>query len=46
MIKDDGYVDIGLACASVCLVVNRDMSGRQADQLNSSVFEAIERLTT
>jgi hypothetical protein len=39
------YVEVGLACAGVCTALDRGMSGRQADQISRSVFEAIEELT-
>lgn len=40
------YVELGLVCAGVCKALDRGMGGRQADQFSSSVFEAIEQLTT
>jgi hypothetical protein len=40
------YVELGLACAGVCKALDRGMNGRQADQFNRSVFEAIEELTS
>ena len=42
MIKDNAYVELGLACANVCLVLNRGTSGRH--EVSQSVFGAIERL--
>ena len=45
MISKADYVELGLACASVCEALNRGIHGRQADQLSQSVLEAIEKLT-
>ena len=46
MINETDYVDLGLACAEVCSVLDQGMRGRRVDELGRSVFEAIERLTT
>ena len=40
------YVNLGLACADVCRALDRGLNGRQVDELNQSVFEAIGQLTT
>ena len=40
------YVELGLACAEVCKALDRGMNGRQMNDLNQSLFEAIEQLTT
>ena len=40
------YVELGLACADICEAIDRAMKGRRMDNLNQSVFEAIEQLTT
>jgi hypothetical protein len=40
------YVDLGLACADVCKVLDRGMKGRRADELSQPVLEAIEQLTS
>lgn len=45
MVNETGYVDLGLACADVCRVLDRGMSGRRIDKLSQSMFEAIEQLT-
>ena len=45
MINEADYVDLGLACAEVCRVLDRGMRGRQADELGQPVLEAIEQLT-
>jgi hypothetical protein len=46
MVNRTDYVELGLACAGVCKSLDRGTDGRRADQLNQSVFEAIERLAT
>jgi len=46
MINEADYVDLGLACAEVCGVLDQGMRGRRVDELGQSVLEAIERLTT
>ena len=45
MINEVDYVDLGLACADVCRVLDRGMRGRRMDELGQSVFEAIGQLT-
>ena len=45
MINEVDYVDLGLACADVCRVLDRGMNGRRVDELSHSVVEAIEQLT-
>jgi hypothetical protein len=46
MAKRKDFVELGLACADICKAIDRGMNGRQADNFNQSVFEAIEQLTT
>ena len=46
MIDKTDYVELGLACADVCKVLNQGINGRRVDQLGPSVLKAIERLTT
>ena len=45
MIDKVDCVELGLACADVCSALGRGMKGRQVDELNQSVLEAIEELT-
>ena len=45
MINKADYVDLGLACADVCIALDRGMKGRRADALSQSVCDAIEQLT-
>ena len=42
--NDMDYVNLGLACADVCGALDRGMNGREADEFNQSVFEAIAQL--
>ena len=46
MMNQAGYVDLGLACAEVCAVLDRGLKGKRLSDLNDSVLEAIEQLTT
>ena len=46
MINEVDYVDLGLACADVCRVLDRGIRGRQVNELAQPVLEAIEQLTT
>lgn len=45
MVSEVEYVELGLACASVCEALNRGMGRGRADQLSQSVLEAVEKLT-
>ena len=40
------YVELGLTCANICRALDRGMSGRKLDDLNRSVCDAINQLTT
>ena len=40
------YVDLGLACADVCTVLDRGFRGKGLNDLSDSVCEAIKQLTT
>jgi hypothetical protein len=46
MIEEAGYVDLGLACADVCRVLDRGLKERRADELNQPILEAIGSLNT
>jgi hypothetical protein len=46
MANDPGYVDLGQACGDVCQILYRSLQGKQLDQLNQSVLDAIGVLTT
>jgi len=40
------FVELGLACADVCTALNRGLKGKKLNDLNGSVVEAINQLTT
>jgi hypothetical protein len=46
MANDQDYVDLGEACGDVCQALYQKLKGRQLDQLNQSVLDAIGVLTT
>ena len=46
MINKTDYVELGLACADVCRALERAMNGKKEDDLNQSMSEAMNRLTT
>ena len=46
MINEADYVNLGLACADVCTALGRGLKGKSLDDLNGSVVEAINQLTT
>ena len=39
------YVELGLACADVCNALDRGLNGKNLNDLNNSVSEAINQLT-
>ena len=45
MVNKTDYVELGLACANVCKVLDRGMRGKKLDDLSQSVCEGIEDLT-
>ena len=45
-VKEQNYVDLGLACADVCKALDRGLNRTPGNQFNESVQEAIEQLTT
>ena len=45
MIKRFDCVELGLACADVCMALERGMDSRSGDEVTKSVSEKIERLT-
>ena len=45
MENEEGYIDLGLTCASVCEALVRGLNGKRADELSDSVREAINQLT-
>jgi hypothetical protein len=46
MLNQSDYVELGLACANVCNALDRGMNGKKMNDLNQSVCEAINQLTT
>ena len=46
MANKSNYVELGLACANVCKALDRGMNGKKLEDLNQSVREAINQLTT
>ena len=46
MIKEKDYVELGLNCADICRALDRGMKGKRSEDLNESVREAINQLTT
>lgn len=45
MVKEQGYVELGLGCANICRALERGMNGKRLDDLNQSVCDAIRQLT-
>ena len=45
MANEIDYVELGLACADTCKVLDRGINGRKPEDLNQSVHEAISQLT-
>ena len=46
MLNEKDYVELGIACADVCIALSRGMKGRSLADLNESVLKAIAQLTT
>jgi len=46
MINQADYVELGLACADVCTALDRGLDGKRLNDLNNSVCQAINQLTT
>jgi len=46
MINRVDYVELGLTCADVCTALDRGLNGKRLSDLNNSVCEAINQLTT
>jgi len=43
-INEIDYIELGLTCANACRALDRGMSGKGPDDLDQSVFDAIEDL--
>jgi len=46
MINQADYAELGLACADVCIALDRGLTGKTLSDLNNSVLEAFEQLMT
>jgi len=46
MINQADYIELGLTCADVCTALDRGLRGKMLEDLDSSVCEAINQLTT
>ena len=46
MINEEDYVDLGLACNTVCTALDRALEGKRLSELGGSVVDAINQLTT
>ena len=46
MINEEDYVDLGLACNTVCAALDRGLKGKELSELSGSVVDAINQLTT
>jgi len=45
MIDQADYVELGLGCAGVCTALDRRLNGKNLNDLDDSVSEAINQLT-
>jgi len=45
MINEVDRVGLGLACADVCIALDRGVKGRETSGLSQPILEAIEQLT-
>ena len=46
MINRTDYVELGLACADVCTALDWGLDGKKSSDLDTSVRETINKLTT
>ena len=46
MISEEDYVDLGLACSTVCTALDRELNGKRLSEFGGSVPDAINQLTT
>ena len=46
MVNEVDCVELGMACADVCIALDRGTNGKRLDELNDSACEAIKQLTT
>ena len=45
MINRADYVELGLACADICTALDQGLDGKELNDLNQSVCDAIAQLT-
>jgi len=46
MVNELDYVELGLSCADICKALERGMNEKKLNDLNQSVCDAINQLTT
>ena len=46
MANEQEYVELGLSCADICKALDRGMNEKKLDELDKSVRDAINQLTT
>lgn len=46
MVNEQDYVKLGLSCADICQALDLGLERRRINELNESMLEAIEKLTT
>jgi len=46
MINEEDYVDLGLACNTICTALDRGLKGKRLSELGGSLVDAINQLTT
>ena len=45
MIDEEDYIDLGLACNTVCAALDWGLKGKRLSELSGSVLDAISQLT-
>ena len=45
MIDEEDYVDLGLACKTVCAALDWGLKGKRLSELSGPVLDAISQLT-
>jgi len=46
MVNELDYVELGLSCADICKALERGMNEKKLSDLNQSMCDAINQLTT
>ena len=44
MVNELDYVELGLSCADICRALHRGLNEKKADEVNQSVYDAINQL--